>query len=98
LIEPTPWGGESTPIVLAARTAPELCMIRPPLINRGRAGMPGARCTRSLACKMQKAHELATTVAPGSPRHSRTRMVLTASFVLPGDRLYCHRHLLTIIS
>ena len=44
--------------------------------------MPGARCTRSLACKMQKAHELATTVAPGSPRHSRTRMVLTASFVL----------------
>jgi hypothetical protein len=30
-------------------------------------GMPGAHCTRSLMCKIDKAHELATTVTPGSP-------------------------------
>jgi hypothetical protein len=29
--------------------------------------MPGACCTRSLMCKMEKAHELATTVAPDKP-------------------------------
>jgi hypothetical protein len=30
-------------------------------------GMPGAQCTRSLVCKMIKAHELVTTVAPEIP-------------------------------
>src|SRR5579871_3220662 len=42
--------------------------------------MPGARRTRSLACKMKKAHELVTT---GSPirRHS-LRDGFTGSFVL----------------
>jgi hypothetical protein len=40
-------------------------------------GMPGAKRTRSLACKSKKAHELVTTSTPET-RHSRTRMVLTA--------------------
>jgi hypothetical protein len=29
--------------------------------------MPGARCTRSLVCEMEKAHELVTTGPPGHP-------------------------------
>jgi hypothetical protein len=29
--------------------------------------MPGAHCTRSLMCRMEKAYELVTTVAPESP-------------------------------
>jgi hypothetical protein len=56
-------------------------------------GMPGARCTRSLACKSKKAHEVVTTGSPeqsGIPR----AMVLTASFVLsPVIGLCCHRRL-----
>jgi hypothetical protein len=32
--------------------------------------MPGARCTRSLACESKKAHELITTGSPESFRHS----------------------------
>jgi hypothetical protein len=30
-------------------------------------GMPGARCTRSLACDVKMAHELVTTGSPGHP-------------------------------
>ena len=44
--------------------------------------MPGARCTRSLACKMKRAHEHSHHRSTGVTRHSRTRMVLTAYFAL----------------
>jgi hypothetical protein len=56
--------------------------------------MPGAHCTRGLACEMKKAHEQVTTgspVTPGLP----CAMVLTVSFVLsPVTGLFCHRRLL----
>jgi hypothetical protein len=53
--------------------------------------MPGARCARSLACEMIKAHELVTTVTPESPDIPRA-MVLTVSFALsPVTGLVCHR-------
>src|SRR5215217_6808319 len=42
-------------------------------------GMPGARCTRSLACKNKKAHEVVTTSSPEQPGIPRA-MVLTAYF------------------
>jgi hypothetical protein len=67
------------------RDAPELCgnlgAIRK---TEGAQGKPGARCTRSLACKVKIAHELVTT---GSPEQSGLpcAMVLTVSFALPGD-------------
>jgi hypothetical protein len=41
--------------------------------------------TRSLACKSKKAHELVTTGSPETPGLP-CAMVLTVSFVLPGDR------------
>jgi len=44
-------------------------------------GMPGARCARSLACKIKKHTSIVTTVTPGSPGIPRA-MVLTVSFVL----------------
>src|SRR5947208_2988043 len=54
-------------------------------------GMPGARCTRSLACKNNKAHEVVTTGSPeqsGIPR----AMVLTVFFgISPVIGLSCHR-------
>src|SRR3954467_8072541 len=54
--------------------------------------MPGARCTRSLACKNNKAHEVVTTGSPEQPGIPRA-MVLTVSFVIsPVIGLSCHRH------
>jgi hypothetical protein len=54
--------------------------------------MPGARCARSLACKIKKHTSVVTTVTPGSPGIPRA-MVLTVSFVLsPVTGLVCHRH------
>ena len=41
--------------------------------------MPGARCARSLACKIKKHTSKVTTVTPGSPGIPRA-MVLTVSF------------------
>src|SRR5436190_4562090 len=53
--------------------------------------MPGARCTRSLACESKKAHEVVTTGSPERPGIPRA-MVLTVSFVIsPVIGLCCHR-------
>src|SRR3954466_5602954 len=55
--------------------------------------MPGARCTRSLACESKKAHEVVTTGSPEQPGIPRA-MVLTGYFVIsPVIGLCCHRHL-----
>ena len=43
--------------------------------------MPGARCARSLACKVKKHTSVVTTVTSGSPDIPRA-MVLTVSFVI----------------
>jgi hypothetical protein len=52
--------------------------------------MPGARCARSLACKIKKHTSKVTTVTPVSPGIPRA-MVLTASFVLSlVTGLSCH--------
>src|SRR5882757_2356447 len=53
--------------------------------------MPGARCARSLVCKIKKHTSIVTTVTPESPGIPRA-MVLTVSFVLsPVTMLGCHR-------
>ena len=55
--------------------------------------MPGARCARSLACKIKKHTSIVTTVTPGSPGIPRA-MVSTVSFVIsPVIGLFCHRRL-----
>ena len=55
--------------------------------------MPGARCARSLACKIKKHTSIVTTVTPETPGIPRA-MVLTVSFVLfPVTGLVCHRRL-----
>src|SRR5216683_2958183 len=46
--------------------------------------MPGVRCTRSLVCSVESTR-VVTTGSPGSAGIPCT-MVLTVSFVLPGDR------------
>ena len=43
--------------------------------------MPGARCARSLACKIKKHTSIVTTVTPDSPGIPYA-MVLTVSFVI----------------
>jgi hypothetical protein len=55
--------------------------------------MPGARCARSLACKIKKHTSIVTTVTPVTPGIPRT-MVLTVFFVIsPVIGLGCHRRL-----
>jgi hypothetical protein len=61
-------------------------------------GMPGARCTRSRACRI-----VSTRVShhgrTGITRHSRTRMVLTASFALSpviGYRMHTSDSILSV--
>jgi hypothetical protein len=46
---------------------PEVCWKFPHPPNQRAQGIPGAPCTRSLACEMKKAHEQVTTVTPESP-------------------------------
>jgi hypothetical protein len=54
--------------------------------------MPGARCTRSRAWWVESTR-VSHHGRTGITRHSRTRMVLTVSFVLsPVIGLVCHRH------
>jgi hypothetical protein len=54
--------------------------------NQRAQGMPGARCARSLACKIKKHTSVVTTVTPATPGIPRA-MVLTVSFVLsPASR------------
>jgi hypothetical protein len=54
--------------------------------------MPGAQCTRSRACSVVNTR-VSHRRSPEITRHSRTRMVLTVSFVLsPVIGLVCHRH------
>ena len=50
--------------------------------------MPGARCTRSRACKSSKARALVTTVAPGSPGIPARDGFNGLLRALPGDRAF----------
>src|SRR4051794_29344697 len=65
------------------------CWFRP---GKWRAqGKPGARCTRSLACKNKKHDELVTTGSPGTPGLP-CAMVLTAySALSSATNSSCHR-------
>jgi hypothetical protein len=62
----------------------------PPSEKQRAQGMPGARCARSLACKIKKHTSIVTTVTPERPGIPYA-MVLTASFVLSlVTGLCCH--------
>jgi hypothetical protein len=74
----------------AARCARAM-MNHPPRKQRA-WGMPGARCTRSLACNVLVAHECSHHRSPEHPAFPHA-MVLTAYFVLsPATNSSCHRH------
>src|SRR5665213_2376940 len=53
--------------ILAARTARGLPLFSAALENKGRAGMPGARCTRGLVCSPTKDNAHEHTGPPKSP-------------------------------
>ena len=50
--------------------------------------MPGARCTRSLACKMKKHTSIVTTVAPETPGIPARNGFNGFLRTLPGDRAF----------
>ena len=79
--------------VLPRRKTPESVKENSHPLSLRAQGMPGARCARSLVCKVKKHTSIVTTVAPRSPGIPRA-MVLTASFALfPAIGLSCHRRL-----
>ena len=80
--------------VPAARMRPSCAKNLPPR-KRGRAGMPGAQCTRSLVCEVVvKMHTSIHSGRTGNHPASPHAMVLTASFGLsPAIGLFCHRRL-----
>ena len=49
--------------------------------------MPGAQCTRSLACEINKAHERRHHRSTGITRHSRTQWFYGLYRALPGERI-----------
>src|SRR5437660_822957 len=55
-------------------------------------GMPGARCTRSLAWEKIEPHEHSHHRFTGVTRHSRTRWFTTYIALSPVIGLGCHRH------
>jgi hypothetical protein len=75
------------------RVSPGFCLgISAPETQRA-WGMPGAQRTRSRACSVENTRVSHHGYAEIT-RHSRTRMVLTVSFVLsPVTGLFCHRRL-----
>ena len=71
------------------RVAPELCKYPSPKEGVGNAGCTSASAA---SCVKMKTHECSHHGRAGFTRHSRTRMVLTVSFVLsPGTGLCCPR-------
>ena len=58
----------------------------PPRDQRAQ-GIPGARCARSLVCKIRKHTSIVTTVTPDSPGIPRA-MVYGLYRALPGDRAF----------
>jgi len=72
---------------ISRRGAPEVLQEPLALRNRRAQGMPGAQCTRSLACEIKKHTSVVTTVTPEITRHS-PRNGFTAYFALsPVTRL-----------
>jgi hypothetical protein len=74
---------------ISRRDTPELCMFLR-LENQRAQGKPGARCTRSRACRVEstRVSHHRSTGTPGLP----CAMVLTAYFALsPVTGLVCHR-------
>src|SRR6266436_10013488 len=56
-------------------------------------GMPGAQCARSLACKIDKAHEHSHHGHTGNHPAFPAQWFYGLLRALPGDRAFCHRHL-----
>jgi len=71
--------------------AREFCISYLPSEHQRAQGKPGARRTRSLACKIKKHTSVVTTGLPSLPGLP-CAMVLTAYFALsPVTGLFCHR-------
>src|SRR6266404_8279854 len=54
-------------------------------------GMPGAQCTRSLACEIKQAHERSHHRSTGFTRHS-ARNGFNGLLLSPATNSSCHRH------
>jgi hypothetical protein len=61
-------------------------------INQRAQGMPGAQCTRSLACNVKWHTSVVTTVTPEIARHSPRNGFTAYAVLSPATSSCCHRH------
>jgi hypothetical protein len=81
-------------LAFSRRDAPELLANKLRPEDRGRAGMPGARCTRSLVCDLVEVEStrVFTAVAPEITRHPRTQWFFSLYVLSPATNFFfCHR-------
>jgi len=71
----------------------EFCLDVPSPGDQRAQGMPGARCARSLACEMKKAHERSHHGHTGITRHSPRNGFTAYNALSPVTGLSCHRRL-----
>ncbi len=64
---------------ISPRLSREVCLKFSPLRNQRAQGMPGARCTRSLACEIKKHTSVVTTVTPELPGIPRAMVLRLTS-------------------
>jgi len=62
------------------------------LDNRGRRECRMRQRTRSLACEIDKAHEIVTTGSPDRPGIPCAMVLTVSSALSPVNGLFCHRH------
>jgi len=78
-------------LALSPRVRASFCSSRSPLRNQRAQGMPGARCTRSLACKIKCAYERSYHGHTGNARHSPRNGFTAYSALSPVIGRFCHR-------
>jgi hypothetical protein len=72
--------------------SPELCKFVVPLQEQREQGMPGARCTRGLVCKLRKQRRTRAYRAAENTPTSPAQWLYGLYRALPGERACCHRH------
>jgi hypothetical protein len=71
---------------------PRFCWKRSRLREQRAQGMPGAQCTRSLACNVKWHTSVVTTVTPELTRHSPRNGFTAYAVLSPATSSCCHRH------
>jgi hypothetical protein len=74
------------------RDSPGLCLYLRALSNQRARGMPDARCTRGLVCKLAQRNAHEHTGSAEAIRHSLRNGFTAYNALSPATNSFCHRH------